>query len=330
MESSPAVKFIMQHRRASIISSVVAIAIFLSLYIYYFEFQPPRDFPETAVAVVADGKSLSSVAAMLKEQNIIRSPFWLTNFVILLRHERKVVGGEYYFERPLNVYEVAKRITKGNYNIGQLKTTIPEGSNLFAVSVILKKHYPKFDDIHFLTIARSSEGYLFPDTYYFGADVRPEKVMSVMKSTFEQKIAGEEVSAVIRASDRPVKDLVIMASILEGEARQTRTRQIVAGILWERIRRGIPLQVDAAFSYINGKTSAELTLSDLKIDSPYNTYVYKGLTPTPISNPGLDSIIAAATPIKTDYLYFLTGDDGTMHYARTLDEHMENKRKYLK
>ncbi len=90
------------------------------------------------------------------------------------------------------------------------------------------------------------------------------------------------------------------------------------------------LQVDTAFIYVNGKTTEDLTLADLAIKSPYNTYVNRGLTPTPISNPGLDSIMAAITPIKTPYLYFLTDADGVMHYAATLKEHAANKQKYLK
>ena len=91
----------------------------------------------------------------------------------------------------------------------------------------------------------------------------------------------------------------------------------------------MPLQVDASFRYINGKTSAELTHDDLAIDSPYNTYKYAGLPPTPITNPGLDSIDAAINPIETDYFYFLTGHDGVMYYAETFDEHKLNKEKYL-
>ena len=121
-----------------------------------------------------------------------------------------------------------------------------------------------------------------------------------------------------------------MASILENEARLYESRQIVAGILWKRISLKIALQVDAAFKYINGKTTEDLTLDDLKINSPYNTYNRLGLPPTPISNPGLLAIKAAVNPIKTQYLYFLSDKSGNMNYAITLEEHAENKWKYLK
>ncbi len=296
---------------------------------YMFAFKAPAQFPSSVVVKIPNGTSLTEIARNLERDHIISSPFWFNNFVIFFKRERRVVGGEYYFERPLNVYQIAKRLTHGSYNIEQLKTTIPEGSSVKEIVAILQKRYPDFDTENFIKLAQIHEGYLFPDTYKLGADPQPEKIVEVLTSTFDKKINQQEIKDAITASGKSIKDVVIMASILEGEARQMRTRQIVAGILWERINQGIPLQVDAAFKYVNGKTTANLTLSDLKIDSPYNTYVYKGLPPTPISNPGLDSIMAAVTPIQTDYLYFLTDKDGNMHYAKTLEEHVSNKKKYL-
>lgn len=121
-----------------------------------------------------------------------------------------------------------------------------------------------------------------------------------------------------------------MASILEGEARGREEMEIIAGILWRRIEIGMPLQVDTTFLYVNGKNTFTLTQADLKIDSPYNTYLYRGLPPTPISNPGLTAIRAALNPQPTPYLYFLTGRDGLMYYSRTHDEHVQKKTRYLR
>ena len=104
---------------------------------------------------------------------------------------------------------------------------------------------------------------------------------------------------------------------------------MVAGILWHRIALGMPLQVDAVFGYIFDKQTFSPSLADLKVDSPYNTYTHRGLPPGPISNPGLESLLAAATPTKTSYLYYLTGSDGAMHYAKTLAQHKANRVKYL-
>ncbi|MCX6701950.1 MAG: endolytic transglycosylase MltG [Candidatus Zambryskibacteria bacterium] len=180
--------------------------------------------------------------------------------------------------------------------------------------------------MQFLTLAKSNEGYLFPDTYFISKTAKSMDVINMMKENFEVKI--NSVSG-IATSTHKLKDIIIMASILEGEALP-KDRNIVAGILWKRLEMGMPLQVDSTFAYINGKNTYELTLDDLKIDSPYNTYKYRGLPPGPISNPGLEAIISAINPIKTKYLYFLTEKDGTIHYAKTFEEHKRNKELYLK
>ena len=121
-----------------------------------------------------------------------------------------------------------------------------------------------------------------------------------------------------------------MASLIEEETRTQEERPTVAGILWKRLDIDMPLQVDATFSYINGKNTFELTLDDIADDtSPYNTYAHKGLPPGPISNPGLDSIVAALYPKENPYLYYLADLSGTTHYSRTFDEHKEKKFRYL-
>jgi UPF0755 protein len=153
-------------------------------------------------------------------------------------------------------------------------------------------------------------------------------VIEKMRENFDYRIKSIEQE--ISGSERSLSDIIIMASILEEEARLTETRKIVAGILWKRIDEGMMLQVDGPFKYINGKGSKDLTVEDLKIDSPYNTYKYTGLPPTPVSNPGLDSIQSAINPTDTQYYYFLTDDDGNMRYAITHDQHVENKNRYLK
>jgi UPF0755 protein len=120
-----------------------------------------------------------------------------------------------------------------------------------------------------------------------------------------------------------------MASLVEEETRTPADRRLVAGILWKRIKLGMPLQVDAVFPYINGKNTYEVTARDLKIDSPYNTYLYPGLPIAPIANPGLDSIKAAIEPAESPYLYYLSDRAGAMHYAKTFEEHKRNRELYL-
>ena len=137
------------------------------------------------------------------------------------------------------------------------------------------------------------------------------------------------VSADIAASGHSFSDIIIMASLIEREARRSEDRRMVAGVLWNRIKKGMPLQVDAVFGYIYGRTTYSPSFDDLKIDSPYNTYKYAGLPAGPICNPGLDAIEAALHPAETKYLYYLTGRDGLMRYATTYALHKANIAKYL-
>jgi len=148
-----------------------------------------------------------------------------------------------------------------------------------------------------------------------------------MENNFNVKIS--EIQDKIEKSKKSLKDVIIMASILEKEGNSFESNKIIAGILWKRIEIGMPLQVDAVFPYIIGKNTYELTLEDLKVDSKYNTYLHKGLPPGPISNPGIYSILATLEPIKTDNLYYLSDKNGTMHYATNFEQHKKNKELYL-
>ena len=150
-----------------------------------------------------------------------------------------------------------------------------------------------------------------------------------MLENFNVKITPE-LNAAVAESGRDFSDIVIMASLIEKEAGSRKDAEIISGILWKRIEIGMPLQVDAVFPYIIGKNTYEVTLQDLEVDSPYNTYKYPGLPIGPISNPGLVSIKAAINPQKTNYLYYLNDTNGVMHYATTFDEHKINKARHVR
>ena len=149
-----------------------------------------------------------------------------------------------------------------------------------------------------------------------------------MRENFDAKISS--LSADINTSGHSISDTVIMASIVEKEARTSTNRKIVAGVLWNRLALGMPLQVDAVFGYIFNRDTYSPSLADLKTESPYNLYLHIGLPPGPIDNPGLDSLLAALHPTKTNYFYYLTDPNGVMHYATTFAEHQANQMKYLR
>lgn len=302
----------------------IAMVFFASVYLYMH--RAPSDFPLGKVITVETGSSLQSISLNLYNLHVIRSPFFFRLSVSFLGGENKLIAGDYLLDKTEGPADLAFRITKGQFHLNTFKATIPEGWNIMQIADYLKVNLIAFDKTKFLKLAKDKEGYLFPDTYFISPTIKPEDVIKKMSDNFELKI--KSVTA-LSTSTKTLKEIITMASILEEEARTTESRRMVAGILWKRISLGMPLQVDSTFLYINGKTTYELTLEDLKINSPYNTYQYKGLPPGPISNPGLDAINAALNPIKSKYLYFLSSRSGTMYYATTFEQHKKNKELYL-
>lgn len=179
------------------------------------------------------------------------------------------------------------------------------------------------------------EGYLFPDTYRVYASSTVTEVIEKMLANFDQKLTPK-MRDDIKAQGKTIYDIVTLASIVEKEAPlnyrsgENRDARIIAGIFLNRLRIGQALQSDATLSYIYSDNKAAHSGEELEAGSPYNTYKYKGLPPGPICNPGILAIEAAIYPIKTDYNYFLTTDNGDVVYARTYDDHLKNKYKYLK
>lgn len=156
-----------------------------------------------------------------------------------------------------------------------------------------------------------------------------EEFINRARNQFDAQIAS--IQDDIDASPYTLEDIVIMASIIEKEATNDFTeQQMISGILWKRIEIGMLLQVDAPFMYTIGKGSAQLTRSDLAMDSPYNTYRYTGLPPTAIGSPSLSALRAAATPIESPYLFYLHGNDGIVRYGRNFDEHILNRQRHLR
>jgi UPF0755 protein len=264
---------------------------------------------------------------MLEEKNIIRSSFALRVYIALVKYGRPIISGFYLLPEKESLSMIAERIVVGEYRIERVKILIPEGFDVPDLSKTLVSAMPTFDDAKFLSVAQKYEGYLFPDTYFFFTIVTPEEVIAKMRNNFDEKI--KTLGDKIKLSGHSREDIITMASIIEKETVTRTDRRIVSGILWKRIKLGMPLQVDAAFSYVNGKSTYNLTLNDLQIDSRYNTYKYKGLPPGPIANPGLDTILAALEPTDTPYLYYLSGKDGTIYYAKNFEEHKKNKIRYL-
>ena len=290
-----------------IVLAIVLVAA-LVFAITLFASNAPKSFPAGASVDIPKGTTLSEVAEFLKAHNLIRSEVLFKIYATVI--EKTTAGiktGEYLFTGSESAYEIAYRLVKGLEGYPVKKVTIPEGSTVadIAAAILLAMPDSDFPSSDFIEAAKPYEGYLFPETYFWPANVKPQQVIAEMNQQFTSKMSGIESD--LASSTRPVADIIKMAAILEGEASSTEDRRIIAGILWKRLDVGMPLQVDVA----------------------PETYKHAGLTANPISNPGLDAIRDAANPTKTKYWYYLSDKHGVMHYAETLEGHAANKNKYL-
>lgn len=277
---------------------------------------------------ISSGLSLMQVSLLLKDKDIIRSENMFRIFVILLNGENSIKAGPYLFDGTENSFIVAEKLINADYGVPVKKITIIEGARGRDILNLFGEEFVNLNKVELEKELLSREGYLFPDTYFFPLTSLSDDIVKMLSDNFEHRIGFIDLNKSKTSKD--LKEIITMASIIEGEAQKDEDRKIIADILWRRISIGMLLQVDTTFMYINGKPSSEITKADLRIDSPYNTYVNKGLPPGPISNPGIEAIESVMFPTPNKYLYYLSDKDGVMHYAETFAEHKKNKEKYLK
>ncbi|OIO32590.1 MAG: endolytic transglycosylase MltG [Candidatus Yonathbacteria bacterium CG_4_10_14_3_um_filter_47_65] len=293
----------------------------------YIMLVPPVDFPTGRMVRIEEGMTLTRISELLKDDHVIRSRALFEFFTIAIAGDKKVIAGDYYFGSSSSLFDIAQRLTAGTYGLSPKKIRVPEGVTVVDMAKLFSSSFSDITEDDFLAAAEGKEGYLFPDTYFFLSNVKADQVVKEMERNFNIKMTN--IQSDINDAKKQLNEIITMASILEKEAGNFESKEIISGILWKRIEIGMPLQVDATFLYINGKSTYDLTLDDLAIDSPYNTYKYKGLPSGPISNPGLDSIEAALHPQSTPYLYYLSDRSGNLYYSRDFEEHKENKHLHL-
>ncbi|MES2985707.1 MAG: endolytic transglycosylase MltG [Patescibacteria group bacterium] len=299
-----------------------------SLVYVYFAFNSPA-YPDTLPMVIdiEKGSSLQEVTEMLGDKGVIRSPFLFRSSMILGGLESSIKTGEYTFNKPIIMAEVVERLVKGKYEYVPVRLIIREGENAQSVADAMAVQFPKLATTTVMTELKKREGKLFPETYLFAPFTTVEEIFTTIDAEYEKRITP--FREMIAASGRTELQILTIASILENEVPVKEDMKVVAGIIYNRLRTGMPLQMDSTLGYFTGKASLELTSEDLKLDSPYNTYVYKGLPPGPIGNPGEVSIEAALRPASHSYIFFLSDATGVNHYAKTYAEHLANRKKYL-
>lgn len=291
------------------------------VYVWYAIFVPTSTFPTNTKLKIENGHSEQEILQDLESQGFIRSLF-IGKVLGKLFFEKPMQVGSFTFNKPLSTWQlmIALRIPPAKVRI-----TIPEGFTKQQVAERLEKNLQdeegksNFDADPFLDAIE--EGYIFPETYFFEKSASTDEVLAIFIE--ERDLNMKELSRI------PTRQEVILASILEREAKDEESMKIVAGILYNRLEAGMPLQVDATILYAKG-WKERVTYKDLLHESEYNTYQNKGLPPGAISNPGEVALEAAMHPTNSKYVYYLTGADGRMYYAKTFEQHVANKNKYLR
>jgi UPF0755 protein len=303
------------------------LGVILCIYIYT-QTRPPKNntYPQT---VVHDpGESTASFIDELAEKKIIKNKELFRIFLILLGYDRSLKNGMYQFTEPQTLFDAAYKLYLDSSNVKGVKVVIPEGSTVLEIQDIVMRSFSIGDNSppSKYNFSSEDEGYLFPDTYFFSKQSTQTHITATLKDNFDAK-----TNELFRdKTPSEIHDIIVMASLLEKEGRTLEERKVISGILWKRIRIGMPLQVDATFLYTHNKGSSELTISDLKVDNPYNTYTRKGLPIGPINNPGIETITAAMNPVDSPYLFYLHDAQGKIHYAKDFQQHKKNKALYLK
>ncbi len=280
------------------------------------------------------GTSTLKLIDMLYEEGLLRSR--LSFIIIHALVKSKLEAGEYEFDGYVSPFDVYEKISKGIHKLHRVVVT--EGSDIYDIARILEKEgvcsakdflkYATSEDTakSYGINSPTMEGFLFPDTYFFSKNTHPLKVIDTMYRNFLEKTLKLRQKVV--EEGKSIEEWVIIASMIEKETFLDREKPLISAVIHNRLKKRMRLQIDPTVIYAlkrNGKWKGRLTKDDLSIDDPYNTYIYFGLPPTPIANPGIESLKAALYPAKVKYLYFVVDRDRKRHlFSTTYAQHKRN------
>ena len=304
---------------------------------------PHGNFPPPGVFVdIPKGASARSISRLLAQQGVIHNEFAF-DALCRYRSRRTLEAGEYYFDHPQNAFAVFDTIAAGR--VYEISVTVPEGFNTFQIADLMEsKGFTTRDAFlaaaadptpikDLASDAPSAEGFLFPATYQFSRHATARQIITKMTDHFRSEWNTLTATDEVDAQANRIRIVVTMASLVESETPKFDERPIIAGVFENRLRKRMALGCDPTVVYAlerKGLYKGSLTLPDLRVDSPYNTYRYPGLPPGPITNPGETSLRAALHPTATDALYFVADTEGGHLFAKTLTEHNRNVARYHK
>lgn len=326
----------LKKKRKSVIFLVVCCLLLIACgFWFYWASQPACSTNcQNKIFVIKKGESLGEIAQNLEEEGLVRSSLVFQFHAVKLGITRKVQAGDYRLNPKMSPGQIAQEMTHGTLDRW---ITLIEGWRREEIAQEVDEglagEQSQFNKEEFLGLTRELEGSLFPDTYLIPKEADAQRVVELLIANFNKKTKDLGLD----------QKTLTLASIVEREAKHAEDRPLVAGVLLNRLNAGMLLQADATVQYAIATQDSKLktqnsitwwpgrlTREDLQIDSSYNTYKYTGLPPGPICNPGLASIKAALNPQETDYWYYLSDQEGNIHYSQTLEEHQENIEKYLR
>ncbi|MEE3252989.1 MAG: endolytic transglycosylase MltG [Nitrospinota bacterium] len=313
------------------------VIIWIILGLFYFQAsRPVSNNNQLQTFEIKHGMTLNKVSKELSHQGLIRSSNAFQAIALLQEKQKLIMVGEYNISPSMLPMEILQRITSGKTILHPV--TIPEGYRIIEIGDILEKNgladkemfIKQTKNIELLKgIAKISlEGYLFPETYHFGKFTNEKSIVKIMVDTFQERALNKKF--LNRASEMGFSyhEIITLASLIEKETGKDSERKQISSVFHNRLKKNMLLQTDPTVIYAIENFDGNIKKRHLKIDSPYNTYLYKGLPPGPISSPGLKSIIAALYPANTSNLYFVSRRDGSHQFSSTLNEHNQAVEKY--
>lgn len=292
---------------------------------------PVSSDTKNKIFVVNEGDGIQIISQNLKKNSFIKNEYAFSIYAFITRQNKKLQSGTFRLSSSLSVPEIIKKLSSGGVSDYWLK--IIDGVRVEEISELFPDGL-SFTSQDFVNKYKNKEGYFFPDSYLIPSYYNLDQTVEVVILNFDKKLAQAKEGSTSALID---EDNLILASLLEREGKSLESKQMIAGIINNRLNLGMPLQIDATVQYAKDSLNKNITnywqtvtKQDLQINSPFNTYKNQGLPPRPICNPGYNSLFAAFHPTNSDYFYYITGNDGKMYYAKTLDEHNSNVAKYLK
>ncbi len=334
------------NRRGILIFGVLVILLFCFFaFMYWRALLSPLHINEKSIEVsvqIPENSSCNQISEIIYQSGLVRGPRLVSSYARLKGLDQDLKPGRYVFNTNQSIPEMVALLYAGADEM--VYFTIPEGFNLDQISDLLierglaekevlktaleSSQSDRYEFIQDIPSGQSLEGYLFPDTYHVGPNTTEGEIIKMMLDRFQLELNSLDYLDLVKKADLTLHQALTIASLVEGEAAVDEERPLISGVIHNRLRIGMPLQIDATVIYALGEHKSKVYYKDLEVESPYNTYKVLGLPPGPINSPGRSSLMAAVQPADTSYLYYVAKKDGSHAFADTLEEHNNNIAKY--